>query len=91
MIGNHGAETEAADGKSRRHVQRWKDALEAELGALPGVWVEDKGLSLAVHYRQSTHKAEARRRILAAARDLKQVRVYRRQAGREPGGGQSAP
>jgi trehalose 6-phosphate phosphatase len=40
------------------------------------VWVEDKGLSLTLHYRQSPQKAEARRRILAATRDLKQVRVF---------------
>ena len=66
----------AASRKSRRHVKQWKAALEADLQALPGVWVEDKGLSLAVHYRQSANKAEARRRILAAARDLKQVRVF---------------
>ena len=55
---------------------RWKDALEADLVTLPGVWVEDKGLSLAVHYRQSRHKAEARRRILAVAQDWKHVRVF---------------
>jgi trehalose 6-phosphate phosphatase len=40
------------------------------------VWVEDKGLSLAVHYRQSPQKTQARNRILAAARQLKGVRVY---------------
>jgi trehalose 6-phosphate phosphatase len=39
------------------------------------VWVEDKGLSLAVHYRQSPHETEARRRILSATRNLDQVRV----------------
>ena len=38
--------------------------------------MEDKGLSLTLHYRQSPRKAEARRRILAATRDLKQVRVF---------------
>jgi len=37
--------------------------------------VEDKGLSLAVHYRQSPQKSEAHRRILAATRKLKEVRV----------------
>ena len=76
VAGNHGAETGGTSRKSRRHVQQWKDALEADLQALPGVWVEDKDLSLAVHYRQSTNKAAARRRILAAAQDLKQARVY---------------
>ncbi|MBI3934607.1 MAG: trehalose-phosphatase [Acidobacteria bacterium] len=76
VIGNHGAETEATVRRSSRRVERWKVALELELGPLPGVSVEDKGLSLAVHYRQSTQKAEARRRILAATRKLEQVRVF---------------
>lgn len=76
VIGNHGAETEIVAHSSRRVVQRWKPALEGELGSVPGVWVEDKGLSLAVHYRQSPQKAEARRRILAASRLLKHVRVF---------------
>jgi len=76
VIGNHGAETDVTDGKSNRRIKQWKDALEADLLALPGVWVEDKGLSLAVHYRQCKQKAQARRRILAAARDLKNVRVF---------------
>jgi trehalose-phosphatase len=40
------------------------------------VWVEDKGLSVAVHYRQSTRKAEARRRILTATRNLNHARVF---------------
>ena len=75
VIGNHGAETEATTRKPERRLERWKASLELELGVLPGVWVEDKGLSLAVHYRQSPQKAEARRRILAATRNLDQVRV----------------
>ncbi len=73
VIGNHGAETESTP--HPRHLEQWKAVLACEIGSLPGVWVEDKGLSLAVHYRQSTKKAEARRRILAAGRKLKRVRV----------------
>lgn len=78
VIGNHGAETETETaGRSPfRRVARWKTSLELELAALPGVWVEDKGLSLALHYRQSPQKAEARRRILAATRNLRQVHVF---------------
>ena len=75
VIGNHGAETEANTLTGNRRVAQWKSTLEREVGALPGVWVEDKGLSLAVHYRQSRRKAEVRRRILAATRNLEQVRV----------------
>jgi trehalose 6-phosphate phosphatase len=50
--------------------------MELELRDLPGVWVEDKVLSLAIHYRQSTQKTEARRSILAAAGKLKHARVF---------------
>ena len=75
-IGNHGAEAAGTTGKARRQVRRWKAAIELELGPVSGLWVEDKGLSLAVHYRQVARKAEARRRILQAAQNLQQVRVF---------------
>ncbi len=75
VIGNHGAETEAPAKKSRRRIERWKAVLDLRLGGIPGLWVEDKGLSLAVHYRQCPPKAEAHRRILEAAQNLKDVRI----------------
>jgi trehalose 6-phosphate phosphatase len=74
VIGNHGAETETTP--NTRQVQQWKTVLAAELEPLPGMWVEDKGLSLAVHYRQSRHKTEARRRIFAAGRKLEHVHIF---------------
>ncbi len=46
------------------------------MGTLPGVLVEDKGLSLAVHYRHAADPHSARRRILRAAHRLKDVRVF---------------
>lgn len=76
VIGNHGAEGEANTGRMRRQVRRWKAAIEVELGPVPGLWVEDKGLSLAVHYRQSPRKRETRHRILQAAQNLERVRVF---------------
>jgi trehalose 6-phosphate phosphatase len=76
VIGNHGAEMEGTGGKSRRRVRQWKEALKADLPALPGVWVEDKGLSLTVHYRQSENKANVRRHIVSMAGHLKDVRVF---------------
>ena len=75
VVGNHGAETESAQ-KPRHRVDQWKAALELELGPVPGLWVEDKGLSLAIHYRQYAQKADARRRILAVTRKLKRARVF---------------
>ena len=76
VIGNHGAETEAAARQSRGQITRWKAVINRELGLIPGLWVEDKGLSLAVHYRQATAKREVRRRILAIAGSLTQARVF---------------
>jgi len=76
VIGNHGAETAAIQTKTRRQVGKWKEALEPAIRSLPGIWVEDKGFSLAVHYRQSPRKAAARRRIVEASRKLERVRVY---------------
>ncbi len=75
VIGNHGAETETTR-KSRYFVDSWRAALDPELGAVSGVWIEDKGYSLAIHYRHSAQKAEARRKILAATRKLESVRVF---------------
>lgn len=76
VIGNHGAETELTTSKSRRLIKQWRTTLEVTLSSLAGLWVEDKGLSLAVHYRQSPRKTEARRRILEVARSLKHARVF---------------
>ncbi len=76
VIGNHGAETEAATRGSRRLVGRWKAALGRELGTIPGLWMEDKGVSMAVHYRQSPHRAQVLRQVLAAAGKLPEVRVF---------------
>ncbi len=76
VIGNHGAETESSIRRWRGTIEQWKEALELELSEIPGVWVEDKGLSLAIHYRQSAPAFQARRKILAASRDLRHVRVF---------------
>ncbi len=75
VYGNHGAETGGNIPRDRR-VMRWKTALQAELGDLPGVWIEDKGASLAVHYRQSTRPAQSSRRIAAAIARLNEVRTF---------------
>ena len=75
VIGNHGEET-GATRKPHPWVESWKAILEQELGDIPGLWVEDKGLSLSVHYRQSLAKAQVRKRVLALARELPHVRVF---------------
>jgi trehalose 6-phosphate phosphatase len=57
-------------------VGTWRSALEPEIASFPGVWIEDKGLSLAVHYRKSPKKAQVRQRVLAAAKELDQAWVF---------------
>jgi trehalose 6-phosphate phosphatase len=75
IIGNHGAEI-ISPSPARPLIAEWKAALEARLGTSAGIWTEDKGLCLAVHYRHAPNKAGARRRILAAARCLRQAWAY---------------
>lgn len=60
-VGNHGLELQGpglrhlhpAARKSRPVLSRIRDLLRKELKPLPGAWVEDKGLTLSVHYRQA--------------------------------------
>ncbi len=75
VLGNHGAESDRTP-TVRKDVKRWKVALEHEFVPLQGTWIEEKESSLAIHYRLCSRKAEARRRILAAAGKLKNVRVF---------------
>jgi len=75
IIGNHGAENTPAP-QWRPLIEEWKAAVESRAGSIPGVWTEDKELSLAIHYRQAVNRAAARRRILAAARGLREAWVY---------------
>lgn len=46
---------------SRRIVRQWKQALEAVAEKIDGAWVEDKGISVALHDRQVA--AQDRRRL----------------------------
>jgi trehalose 6-phosphate phosphatase len=70
VIGNHGAERTDVDAREGPAVRRWRLALGARLAELPGVFIESKGLSLSVHYRQSRQKKRARAAILAGAAEL---------------------
>jgi trehalose 6-phosphate phosphatase len=59
----------------RRHVQRWLPALKARLSRHQGVVIEDKGFSVAIHYRQARERTSARRAVVSAARSLEDVRL----------------
>jgi trehalose 6-phosphate phosphatase len=77
IVGNHGAEVGPGrpHRRLRRRVEAWFAALRDALADLGGVEIEDKGITLAVHYRRSRQRAEARRRILLAASELPLARV----------------
>jgi trehalose 6-phosphate phosphatase len=75
LIGNHGIEPWQASHRLAAEVRNWRPRLEKELSGLPGVWIEDKGYSLAIHYRRSRTKKAARAAILAAIASLGESRV----------------
>jgi trehalose 6-phosphate phosphatase len=78
IVGNHGADwgwTRAEEVSVKREVQTWRFALNAQVGRLPGVEIEDKAFSLAVHYRASREKRRAEAAIAEALRTLPNVRV----------------
>jgi len=75
VIGNHGLEPWRATDDLRRTVERWKALLVPVLATLPGVEIEDKTYSLALHYRRSRKKKEARQGLVRALGELGEVRV----------------
>ncbi len=75
VIGNHGAEPSAGAAAMRRRVRQWLPVLKRRLSRHQGVIVEDKGFSVAVHYRQARQRNAARRAILSVARSLNDVRI----------------
>jgi trehalose 6-phosphate phosphatase len=75
VVGDHGADwgqpRPAGDGEGLR---RWHASLVEALGALPGVEVERKQMSLAVHYRRAPRRAAARAAIRKALLRLRGAR-----------------
>jgi trehalose 6-phosphate phosphatase len=56
-------------------VQTWVVHLEQQLGACPGVQVENKRYSVAVHYRRSNQPRQALAAIKQAVRQLRGYRL----------------
>jgi trehalose 6-phosphate phosphatase len=75
VIGNHGVEPWQASEGLAEEVERWRPLLRKRLSGLPGVRIEDKTLSVAVHYRHSREKKKAQAAISEAVRALGDVRV----------------
>jgi len=71
VVGNHGAETSGSPSPvaGRDRLRAWASVLRRSLDA-GDVEVEDKGFTLAVHYRRSRRRDEVGKRIWALAREL---------------------
>jgi trehalose 6-phosphate phosphatase len=78
VVGNHGAEAGHGplDRSRRALVVSWREALAAGLAAHPGIELEDKHFSLAVHYRRAPCRTAARRAVLACAGRLARAHVF---------------
>ncbi len=76
-IGSHGAEAGFGpiDLKLRRRVAAWRDAIREPVEALQGVFMEDNGFSLSIHYRHAPSPADARRAITAAVSSVPEARI----------------
>ncbi len=78
IVGNHGAEPGfgPVDRDLVREVRAWADALQRALAGAPGVEIEEKGLSIGIHFRRAPDRSWARRLALAAAARLPEARVF---------------
>jgi trehalose 6-phosphate phosphatase len=77
VIGNHGIASARAIAPLVEEVRRWIPMLKGQLDGLKGVVVEDKGMSVALHYRRSREKRLARRRIDEVVGQIPRARVIR--------------
>jgi trehalose 6-phosphate phosphatase len=77
VFGNHGSEPSRALPAARRAVRDWQACLRPRLERVAGVIFDNKGASLAVHYRKARNRPAARKAILAATADLADARVLR--------------
>jgi trehalose 6-phosphate phosphatase len=75
VIGNHGLEPWATSEELRRIIARWREVLAPAAAALPGVELEDKAYSLALHYRRSRRKKAARAALMRALAKLEGARI----------------
>jgi trehalose 6-phosphate phosphatase len=76
IVGNHGyegvpGENKQALRKLKKIVGSWIPEFASVAKEFPGTWVESKGFSLSVHYRDAKDGAKVRAALIKRARDLK--------------------
>jgi trehalose 6-phosphate phosphatase len=77
VIGNHGIELWRGVETGSVEVRRWLRVVRPGLARLQGVAFEDKGHSLAIHYRRARNKSGTLREIEIVLSRLRGVRVVR--------------
>jgi trehalose 6-phosphate phosphatase len=77
VFGNHGIEPSPALSAGRKAVRRWLATVKPRLEHVPGIVFDNKGATLAIHYRKSRNRPAALKAILAATADLTEARVLR--------------
>jgi len=75
VVGNHGMEPSHGLRAWRRQTATWSVQLEAALPPIPGLVIENKGVSLAIHYRKARARATVRRLVLAVVAALRGTRI----------------
>lgn len=75
VVGNHGLEPWKATPRIHRRVREWRPLFEKALAFEPGVEIEDKNYSLAVHFRRSRTKKKVRGIVAEVTRGLLKARV----------------
>ena len=75
VIGNRGMYPPPELERVSADVARWQQLLADRLAPLQGVLIENKGVSLAVHYRRAAERERVREQIAAAAALLGSARV----------------
>ena len=75
VFGNHGIEPSPILPAARRAVRGWLARVKPRLEGVAGIVFENKGASLAIHYRKSRNRPVALRAILAATADLTEARA----------------
>jgi trehalose 6-phosphate phosphatase len=75
VFGNHGIEPSRAWPGARRSARRWLAQVRPRLENVSGVVFEDKGASLAIHYRRARNRSAALKAILEATADLPDSRI----------------
>jgi trehalose 6-phosphate phosphatase len=76
VSGNHGLEPWGEDAAYVARIREWMVSLREALGGLEGVAIEDKGYSVAIHYRNARARRPARAAIRAAVSRLRGARVF---------------